>query len=281
MMRCSIACLLFVLCATALFADGPADNLMDKVRPVPPPGVEVPAADKTELALGVEQLAKEIAELPKALKGKPTLLELIPDVEIYHKAVHDALEYNEFYNVKEVAVARALLKQGLERAAALREGKSPWASATGLVVRGYVSKIDGSVQPYGLVVPASYQANTPGSVPARRLVPRPRRKPQRAELHQWPADVARRVHPGQRLCRASVWPVLQRQQVRRRNRSARGDRGHQEALPDRRGPPGRARLLDGRRRLLAVRRALSQPVGRRGSRRRLFGNGRLSEGFSE
>jgi hypothetical protein len=27
-----------------------------------------------------------------------------------------------------------------------------------LVVRGFVSRIDGSVQPYGLVVPAAYQA---------------------------------------------------------------------------------------------------------------------------
>ncbi len=43
----------------------------------------------------------------------------------------------------------------------MREGKAPWNTATGLVVRGYVSKIDGSVQPYGLVVPASYQPNTP------------------------------------------------------------------------------------------------------------------------
>ena len=40
----------------------------------------------------------------------------------------------------------------------MREGKSPWTTATGLVVRGYVSKIDGSVQPYGLVVPKSYEA---------------------------------------------------------------------------------------------------------------------------
>ena len=33
--------------------------------------------------------------------------------------------------------------------------------ATGLVVRGYLSKIDGSVQPYGLVVPASFQPDGP------------------------------------------------------------------------------------------------------------------------
>jgi hypothetical protein len=49
----------------------------------------------------------------------------------------------------------------MERAKALREGKTPWTTQTGLVVRGYVSKIDGSVQPYGLLVPASYGPNVP------------------------------------------------------------------------------------------------------------------------
>ena len=42
-----------------------------------------------------------------------------------------------------------------------RPSPSPWTTATGLVVRGYLSKIDGSVQPYGLVVPPTYQANSP------------------------------------------------------------------------------------------------------------------------
>jgi hypothetical protein len=86
---------------------------------------------------------------------------LLPDVQIYHNAVRYALTYNEFFNNKEIAVARDLLKQGMERAGQLRAGQAPWNTATGLVVRGYVSRIDGSVQPYGLVVPASYQPNTP------------------------------------------------------------------------------------------------------------------------
>src|SRR5207248_3344282 len=51
-------------------------------------------------------------------------------------------------------------KQGLERAAQLREGRPLWLSATGLVVRGYVSKLDDSVQPYGLVVPTSWNPGT-------------------------------------------------------------------------------------------------------------------------
>ncbi len=159
-MRSYAALLLGLFCTAAALADGPKDNLADDVRPVPPPGVELSANDKAELSLGVALLAKEIADLRPWLKAKPALLASLPDVEIFHKAVHDALEYNEFFNLKEVDAARKLLKIGQERAAALRDGKAPWNSATGLVPRGYVSKIDGSIQPYGLVVPSSYTADS-------------------------------------------------------------------------------------------------------------------------
>jgi predicted peptidase len=142
-------------------ADGPADNLADKVRRVPPPGIAIPAAARTELEAGVADLGKEIDSLRVALKAKPALLDLLPDVQIYHNAVRYALAYDEFYKTNEAPIARGLLKQGLERAQWLREGKAPWTTATGLVARGYLSKVDGSVQPYGLVVPASYQPNSP------------------------------------------------------------------------------------------------------------------------
>jgi dienelactone hydrolase len=152
--------------AGALRADGPADNQTDKVRPVPPPGVAIPAADREELQTGVDALGKEIDDLRTALKDKPALLDLLPDVQIYYNAVRYALKYNEFYNVKEVTTAKGFLKQGQERAKDLREGKAPWTTATGLLARGYISNIDGSVQPYGIVVPESFQA---GSTDKRRL----------------------------------------------------------------------------------------------------------------
>jgi pimeloyl-ACP methyl ester carboxylesterase len=152
----AVLCLIFSVRA---HADGPGDNVADKVRPVPPPGVAIPDGERKELENGVAELGKEIDALRSSLNGKP-LLDLLPDVQVYHNAVRYALAYNEFFNLKEVPVARTLLKQGMERAKQLRDGKAPWTSATGLVVRGYVSKIDGSVQPYGLVVPASYHPNT-------------------------------------------------------------------------------------------------------------------------
>lgn len=147
----------FCLIAAPLLADGPADNVPENVRPVPPPGIAVPDEDRANLASGIEELGKEIETLRQQLQGKAGLLELLPDVQIFHNSVRYALNHNEFYDKKEFDVARSHLKRGLERAKQLREGKAPWTTATGLVVRGYVSRIDGSVQPYGLVVPASYQ----------------------------------------------------------------------------------------------------------------------------
>src|SRR5207249_10943072 len=158
--RLSLAAFAVVLLSALALADGPLDNQPDKVRPIPPPGVTIPDADRAELQKGVAQLGKEIDELRQALKGKPNLLELLPDVQIFHNAVRYPLEYDEFYEVKEIAVARQMLKRGFERAQQLRDGQSPWTMATGLVVRGYKSKIDDSVQPYGLVVPASYDLKT-------------------------------------------------------------------------------------------------------------------------
>ena len=169
--------LVCVIALSSVFADGSADNKDDKVRPVPPPGIEIANADRMELVKSLVALQIEISTA-----GKRIVRDLLPDVEIYTNAVRYALDYNEFFDPKEVATARALLKEAKQRLDALRDGKSPWTTQTGLVVRGYVSKIDGSVQPYGLVVPASYQPSYAGEVSARRVVPRPRREADRAEL---------------------------------------------------------------------------------------------------
>ena len=143
-------------------ADGPADNIPEKVRPVPPLGMKIPEDVRAELLNGAGKLGIEIEKLRTEFKGKSNALALLPDIQIFEKAVRWAVQYEEIFNPSnEVAAARTLLKQGLERVQQLRDGKPLWISATGLVVRGYVSVLDGSVQPYGLVVPASYAPNSP------------------------------------------------------------------------------------------------------------------------
>jgi dienelactone hydrolase len=94
---------------------------------IPPPGVAVPEADR--------------AELEKAIAPMATSKD--PDVAIVHKAIDWALRYNEFLDVKDVAAAKRLLKE---------------PAKPGLATHAYRSKIDGSLQPYGMVLPANYDA---------------------------------------------------------------------------------------------------------------------------
>ena len=150
---------------SAAFADGPADNQAEKVRPVPPPGIEVPEGERDDLEDGLKRLKGAIDELTHRKDARTQ--ELLADVMIYHKAVSDALTYREFFKPQELNTAKSLLNDGLARAEFLKKGESPWTTATGLVPRGYVSKIDGSVQPYGLVVPEAFgvrsaHGGTPG-----------------------------------------------------------------------------------------------------------------------
>ena len=127
------------------------------VKQLPPPGIKISEADRQELTAGAAGLAREITSVGATLKsGQRTLL---ADAQIFHKAVDWALRYDEFYKSNEVALARELLKHGRQRVAELRDGKPSWIAATGLVVRAYVSKVDGSIQPYGLVIPATFADN--------------------------------------------------------------------------------------------------------------------------
>lgn len=145
--RASIVCL-FLFTVSALAQQGG-----QTVKPIPPAGIDLSSADRAELESGLQRLRG----LTDKLRDNP----LVADVLIYHEAVRYALEHNEFFKADEIAKAKTLLQHGLERAQQLTEGKAPWTTATGLVVRGYISKIDKSVQPYGLVIPPSFAADTP------------------------------------------------------------------------------------------------------------------------
>lgn len=126
-------------------------------RIAPPKGIDIQPKIRAELESGTTSLRADIERLRAQFRQQPRALALLPDIEIFHKAVHWALTHDEFLRSNDVGVARTLLKHGRERAAHLAEGRAPWQTATGLVVRGFISRIDGSVQPYGLVVPASFR----------------------------------------------------------------------------------------------------------------------------
>jgi phage antirepressor YoqD-like protein len=152
--------LLSLFAATAL-ADGPKDNIPAAVRPIPPTdkAVALPEVDKVSLAKELTELRVAIDAAAKAQAKNPRLEEFLADIEIFHKAVDWAGRYNEYFNKGEFKTAHDLIAEGKGRAESFLKGETPWTKQTGLVVRGYKSKIDGSVQPYGMVIPENYSGS--------------------------------------------------------------------------------------------------------------------------
>lgn len=113
-------------------------------RKLPPQGIEIPAKERQKLEADSSRLRDALGAVDNQHS---------PDVEVFLKAVDYALLHGEFYNEKELPRAFNALKIAAERIDALSDGKRPWERQRGLVVRGYRSSIDDSVQPYGLVIP--------------------------------------------------------------------------------------------------------------------------------
>ncbi len=156
-----LACLATVA-VLAFVAALPAQTPPPPAKRLPPAGIAIPDTARAELTAGAAALRVEIDALALKLKTDPALSPLLPDVEVFHKAVDWALRYDEFFDAKQIATARKALATGRERVAQLRAGRAPWLDATGLVVRGHRSQLDDSVQPYGLVVPAHWKRDQPG-----------------------------------------------------------------------------------------------------------------------
>ncbi len=135
------------------------------VKQAPPPGIDVPEADAKELNLGLFSLGTQIGVLTESLAKSPDKA-LLADAAVFHKAVLYATKYNEFFSPKEIDAAKAQLKLGLDRAKELQSGQHSWTAATGPLILGYTSKIDDSVQPYGLIVPDDWK---PGDKSPRPL----------------------------------------------------------------------------------------------------------------
>lgn len=87
---------------------------------------------------------------------------LFADVAVYHKAAEWALRYpEELYRKPYVTNALRMVDTGIQRANLLASGDAAWASQKGRLIRGYRSRIDGSYQPYGLIIPESYDGVKP------------------------------------------------------------------------------------------------------------------------
>ncbi len=107
-----------------------------------------------------EQITSKLAQLTRAideLRAKHVDEARLADIEVYQKAATWALRFEEeFFTPAYVPNALQALDHGLARAA---DAAFSWESRKGRIVRGYRSKVDGSVQPYGLIIPESYDGS--------------------------------------------------------------------------------------------------------------------------
>jgi pimeloyl-ACP methyl ester carboxylesterase len=120
------------------------------------PAVDAIAEQRARLEADCTELSAKL-ELLRRKGGAGAAL--APDAALFGKAVTWALRYGEAPSAADFALMRKALDRGRQRADSLDNGMRPWERERGRLVRGYLSQVDGSVQPYGLVVPASY---TPG-----------------------------------------------------------------------------------------------------------------------
>ncbi|WP_153557611.1 prolyl oligopeptidase family serine peptidase [Roseimaritima sediminicola] len=135
----------------------------------------LPAAGKAPPPEQAERLRERIAGLRQAYQHAGLAASDTADVEVLVRAVDLALEQNLFYNDRDIAAAEKLLDRAARRLEKLRAGRrgiallevpdSP-ADEPVPLVGGFVSQIDDSVQPYGLVLPAGWKA---GDGKPRRL----------------------------------------------------------------------------------------------------------------
>lgn len=120
------------------------------------------AEERQQLTQGRDHLKQRIATVrAKRTNTYRTIPDLLPDVEIFLDAVDRNLEQNLFFTKGNVGQALALLKEGEARAEALEAGKAPWLQQTGVILLGYRSEVDGSVQPYQAYVPTGYEFTDP------------------------------------------------------------------------------------------------------------------------
>lgn len=83
------------------------------------------------------------------------------DIQVFLKGAVWALDLEPGLDFEQAQMVQHALQRASERMDALAAGKPLWAKRRGRLVRGFISAVDGSTQPYGLVIPAHYDPQQP------------------------------------------------------------------------------------------------------------------------
>jgi predicted esterase len=123
--------------------------------------------EKARLEKGANQLNAEIDEL--VAQRERLDARLVADVRVFAKGVEWCVRHDEFHKPRNgkgktawVKYCDSALETGNKRLQLLRENKKPWSTQTGSSIRGYTSRVDGSIQPYAISLPSNFADAKPG-----------------------------------------------------------------------------------------------------------------------
>ena len=83
------------------------------------------------------------------------------DAEIFAKGITWALRYDTALKAGDLEMIKKAQVRLMQRAEANALFKQSWTFKKGKVARGFISSVDGSVQPYGVIIPKSYNGTKP------------------------------------------------------------------------------------------------------------------------
>lgn len=155
----------FVL-VTGLFqstmVSGQGVNPASAFKHLPPLGIEIGAEATEQLKAATVDAQRQLEMLAATTDDAD---QWRADVEVFIRAVELAVDQNLFYKPRDIENANKMLRIASQRLDAVVKGQrgptllaigSSGDEASRLMVGGFVSAIDGSVQPYGIVLPKDF-----------------------------------------------------------------------------------------------------------------------------
>jgi dienelactone hydrolase len=119
-----------------------------------PPEAIVPD-DETRTEIGAR--SRRLSVAVDTMRRQGLRDPILADVEVYLKAAEWISKHNEYYHKDAGNWTLEVLDRGLLRASQAMRGDVPWLATVGqTVVRGYRSRLDGSIQPYAVTFPKEY-----------------------------------------------------------------------------------------------------------------------------
>lgn len=153
--------LLFLVVVIAAAAATEAGAIERRLPPKAPPLADLLAKLDDGQRLAWERVPERLEAMQQRIERTPFADDGVrAEIEVFPKAVASAIECGEWWEPEHLARATWALDEAERRLDGLAAGQPAWREG-GFVPLAYRSRIDGSAQPYGIVVPEGLDRSKP------------------------------------------------------------------------------------------------------------------------